>query len=95
MESTTDSLADKTFITLTEKHFLIADEEESRAISRLIHVIGQDEACGAIGWWAERTGQTFLDGSACIATLEGWLATRDRHFEAPAPPQADEPQAVA
>ena len=79
MESTTDTLTDKNLITLTATQFLIADEDESRAISRLIHTIGQHEACGAIAWWVERTGQTFLEGADCIATLEGWLATRQSH----------------
>jgi hypothetical protein len=70
-----ETLVDKTLVTLSSDRFLVATEEETRAISRLINTLGHDDAIGVIVWHAARTDEMFLDGGALVAALEGWLAT--------------------
>jgi hypothetical protein len=72
--SSIDTLTDKQLVTLSPTQFLVATDDEARAISRLIHTIGQEEAWAVIEWWRGRSGQTFVDGSVLVAALEGWLA---------------------
>jgi hypothetical protein len=69
LANTLDTLTDKNFITLTDTQFLVADDDEARAISRLIRTIGADEGPGVIQWYASRVPQTFIQGADLIAAL--------------------------
>jgi hypothetical protein len=82
LNRTAETLTDKNLVTISPDQFLLATDDEARAISSLIRIIGHEEAWAVIDWYGGRSGQTFLEGSGLVAALEGWRATSSPRVQA-------------